>query len=377
MELYGHQDRLTAVDDNIDLNKKIAYIHTTIKFQFPFIARIAAALYDPKTDLLKTFIHSSGTESPLMHYEAKLYETPSLIEILAKGRPRVVNDLSIFNHSEHEHAKRVGEAGYHSSYTMPMNHHGGLFGFLFFNSYEAEVFTEEVLQQLDPFGHLITMTIISDLSFTQTLLASIKTARHIAHICDDETAAHQDRMSRYARLIAKKVAKDYGFSDEYIEHLFEFASLHDIGKIGIPDSILQKNGKLTEDEYKTIKSHALEGRKLIDQLLNNFDLNGMPHIDMLRNIAEFHHEAIDGSGYPQGRSGDDIPIEARIVAVADVFDALTSLRPYKQEWNNDEAFAMLQQLSGIKLDAGCVKALIDHRHEVEIIQKQFKENPLG
>lgn len=376
MQLFDHEDRLTVVDANIELSKKIAFIHRALEAQFPFIARIAAALHDPKSDLIKTFVHSSNAGNPLPHYQAKLAETPSLLQILEKGHPRVVNNLSIFDQSRHEHAKKVNAQGYHSSYTMPMYQHGTLFGFLFFNSLETDVFTENVLQQLDPFGHLIIMTIISDLSFSQTLLASIKTARDIAHVRDDETASHQDRMSRYARLIAQIIADEHGFSDEYIERVFEFAPLHDIGKIGVPDRILLKNDKLTEEEFKLMQSHTVKGRKIIDQLLDNFSLNNMPFIDMLRNIAEFHHEAMDGSGY-HGRKGEDIPIEARIVAVADVFDALTSRRPYKQAWSNDEAFAMLQNLSGSKFDPACVQALIAHRPEIEKIQQQFKENPLG
>ena len=94
----------------------------------------------------------------------------------------------------------------------------------------------------------------------------------------------------------------------------------------------------------------------------------------MRNIAEYHHEAVNGTGYPYGKTSKDIPLEARIVAVADVFDALTSRRPYKEAWSNDEAFASLQQLADQKLDHDCVKALIEHREEVEQIQQRFKED---
>jgi HD-GYP domain-containing protein (c-di-GMP phosphodiesterase class II) len=112
-------------------------------------------------------------------------------------------------------------------------------------------------------------------------------------------------------------------------------------------------------------------------MLRHFEMVQMQGGDILRNIALFHHESIDGSGYPDGRAGENIPIEARVVAVADVFDALTSRRPYKQAWSNDDAFAMLRKLSGTKLDPNCVDALIQNRDKVEEIQRRFQENIIG
>jgi HD-GYP domain-containing protein (c-di-GMP phosphodiesterase class II) len=100
-------------------------------------------------------------------------------------------------------------------------------------------------------------------------------------------------------------------------------------------------------------------------------------MNVLRNIAEFHHEAINGSGYPSGIKGKEIPLEARIVAVADVFDALTSLRPYKEAWPNDKAIQTLKELAGETLDKDCVNALIKNIDKVEEIQNRFKENPFG
>lgn len=377
MDIFEHQDRLNDINLNITLGKKLAMVHDTLKAHLPFISRIAAALYDNKTDTLKTFISSSTEESPLLHYEARLSDAPSLQEIIRKGRPRVVNNLAIFEHGTQEHTKGIIKQGYLSSYTMPMYARGALFGFLFFNSYEPAPFTEEVLRQIDPYGHIIALTIINDLASIQIVMSTVKSARDMVHLRDDETGAHQDRMSRYAQLIARKVADKYNLSDEYIENIFVFSVLHDIGKLGVPDSILLKPGRLTDEEFEQMKLHTTKGKQLVDQLLENFDLGTMPHIDILRNIAELHHEAIDGSGYPYGRKADDIPIEARITAVADIFDALTSRRPYKQAWNIDEAFAMLEQLSGVKLDADCVMALIESREEIINIQRQFSEDVVG
>ena len=374
---FDHEDRLNPLDQNIGLAKKLEYIHAALKERFPFIARVAAAIYDPETDLLKTFVHSSGGDAPLSHYQAKLAESHSLRDILAKGRPRVVNNLGIFAASDKEHAKRISDQGYQASYTMPMYSAGHFLGFVFFNSYEAAPFDEETLRQIDPFGHLVSLTIIHELSHMQTLLATVKTARDMAHVRDNETGSHLDRMSRYARLIAGRLADKYQLSDEYIENIFTFAPLHDIGKIGIPDQILLKNGRLSEHERELMKSHTLKGRELIDRMLGNFKLDGLQHIDVLRNIAELHHESLDGSGYPYGKHGADIPLESRIVAVADIFDALTSRRPYKQAWSNEEAFAFLNNFSGVKLDPDCVAALEQSRPEIENIQSQFQEDPVG
>lgn len=377
MNIFEHEDNLLPIHRNIALGKKLALLHDAIKGLFPFVSRIAVATYDAKTDMLKTFVHSSGEDQPLVHYQAKLSEATSLRDIIENGRPRVVNDLAIFHPGSHEHTQRIRKQGYVSSYTMPMYTHGELFGFIFFNSYDRAPFSEEVLRQIDPYGHLIALTVINELMSVQTLLATVKSARDMAHLRDDETGAHQDRMSRYARLIARKLAERFGFSDEYIEYVFVFAPLHDIGKMGVPDQILLKPGPLTEEEFESMKTHTIKGRQLIDQLVDNFEFGAMRHIDILRNIVELHHEAVDKSGYPYGLPGSDIPIEARITAVADVFDALTSQRPYKLAWSNDDAFAMLRQLQGVKLDPECVDALIGSRVEVEEIQRTFRENIVG
>lgn len=372
-----HQDALQELNKQIPLRDKLIATHNSLNEIFPFIVRIAIAIYDPETSVLKTYMHSSGDENPLDNYQSLLDDAPSLKKILEKGLPRVANNLLTFEDGKHEHTRRIGRQGYEASYTLPMFNNGNFFGFIFFNSNERDVFDENVLRQIDIYGHLISLMVLNELTSIKTLTAAVKTTGSITHLRDPETGSHLDRMSRYSRLIASTLADKYNLDDGYIEHIFMFAPLHDIGKIGIPDNILLKPDKLNENETRTMKSHVQKGRSMIDDLLANFGLENIEHLDMLRNIAEFHHEAVNGKGYPSGKKGDEIPLEARIIAVADVFDALTSKRPYKEAWDNQRAIDMLNKLAGETLDKDCVNALLENMDEVVEIQKQFAENIYG
>ncbi len=160
--------------------------------------------------------------------------------------------------------------------------------------------------------------------------------------------------------------------DEFVEFVFLFAPLHDVGKIAIPDRILLKPGKLTPDEFDIMKTHVAKGVAIVEKMAKSFSIGDGAHVDVLYNIVRFHHESFDGSGYLTGREGKDIPLEARIVSVADVFDALTTKRPYKDAWPNDDAYRFLDALSGKKFDPGCVGALSSNRRQVEQIQQQFR-----
>lgn len=374
---FDHTDALGFLNQNAPLREKLVAAHQTVHQALPFIARIALTLYDPETRVLKTYMHSSGGREPMQHYQAIIDNAPSLVDILNRGRPRVINNMLTTRQGEHEHTRRIGREGYEASYTLPMFNNGEFLGFLFFNSYHQDVFSEPVLRQLDLYGHVISLMVINELSNIKTLSAALKTAGHITHHRDPETGSHLDRMSRYSRLIARALADRHQLDDEYIEHIFMFSPLHDIGKIAIPDRILLKPDTLTEDEQQVMRTHPLRGQEMITDLLTNFGLDGTAHVNMLRNIAVYHHEAFNGGGYPEGRRGEAIPLEARIVAVADVFDALTSRRPYKKAWENKRAFETLRKMAGEQLDHECVEALLSQVAEIEAIQQQFLEDTYG
>jgi HD-GYP domain-containing protein (c-di-GMP phosphodiesterase class II) len=369
----NHPDLLNELNKKITVSAKIDFIHRVVRQQCGFIHRIGVAVYDAKADSLRAFAHSAEGENPLPFYQSKLREAKSLYRIHLDGQPRVINDLAVFNSSRREHAIRINAHGYRSSYTVPMYHNEQLTGFVFFNSLLPGSFQEASLPYLDMIARLISLLISVELNQVQTLRGALKTATCFSSHKDPETGEHLERMARFSRLIANDIAADYGFNDELVEAIFWFAPMHDVGKIAIPDHIIHKPATLTRDEFEVMKTHTTRGREIVNAMVGNFNLDHSNFVSMIGNIAEYHHENIDGSGYPKGLQGDDIPIEARIVAVADVFDALTSKRAYKHAWSNEEAFDELRKLSDWKLDAKCVAILMDNQEKILEIQNLFQD----
>ncbi|MFO1470779.1 MAG: HD domain-containing phosphohydrolase [Turneriella sp.] len=175
----------------------------------------------------------------------------------------------------------------------------------------------------------------------------------------NETANHLKRMSRYSVAIGRAA----GLSEIMLNNLGQASMMHDVGKIGIPDAILLKPGKLTEEEFHIMKSHPKIGYQLLSGLESDM-------IQMAASIALTHHEKFDGSGYPQGLRGEDIPVAGRIVAIADVFDALTTDRPYKQAWSFKEAAQFIRDGSGSQFDPALITYFDSVIDEIAAIHAQ-------
>ena len=179
---------------------------------------------------------------------------------------------------------------------------------------------------------------------------------------DNETGMHIIRMSKTSVVLGRAL----GMDERELDLLLNASPMHDIGKIGIPDQVLLKPGKLDEHEFELIKTHAIIGA----DILNGDDSALMR---MARDIALNHHERWDGAGYPHGLKGEDIPLVGRITAVADVFDALTSTRPYKQGWPEEEAVEYIRNGAGSQFDPRVVEAFMAHLDEILAIRHDYDD----
>ncbi len=350
------------------LNGRLEILHQAILQKVPAITRLSCSLYDVQTDELKTFLTSCLSGTSAEKHELLLADSPHLAELAKNIQYCAVNVDAGFNQLDPDHAAWLRDKGYQSTFIVPMLQGQRFIGFIFFDAIEADVFGDSFQRELILHVQIINMTIAAEMSLVQSLLATTKIARDFADMRDFETGLHLDRMAHYAHIIARYLAPKYQLSDEWIEHIFMFAALHDIGKIGVPDKILCKPGRHNDEEREIMKTHVNKGVVLLQRLLADYDLVNMRDTEMMMNIVAYHHEYLDGSGYPNGLSGDQIPLEARISTVADIFDALTSRRPYKKAWSIDAALEELQSMTASgKLDPDCVQAVIDEREEFEHI----------
>lgn len=196
-----------------------------------------------------------------------------------------------------------------------------------------------------------------------TRMEIIRRLGRAAEYKDNETGLHVIRMSHYSRLIATHL----NANEEWVELLFNAAPMHDIGKIGIPDDNLLKPGKLNNDEWEMMRRHPEFGGEIIGD--NDSEL-----LQMAREIAINHHEKWDGSGYPKGLKGGDIPLTARIISIADVFDALTTERPYKKAWSVENAVNLINENSGSHFDPDLVAVFNKALPEILEIKDQYAEH---
>lgn len=196
----------------------------------------------------------------------------------------------------------------------------------------------------------------------ETRLEVVQCLGRAAEFKDNETGRQVVRMSHYSQIVARAL----GYGEQAAQDLLHAAPMHDIGKIGIPDAVLLKPGKLTAEEWKIMRQHTVIGARILGDHPSGL-------LQLAASIALNHHEKWDGSGYPNGLAGEDIPHTARVVAVADVFDALTSVRPYKRAWSVSDAVELLREESGRHFDPEIVTAFLDCLPQILVVKERWAD----
>lgn len=202
---------------------------------------------------------------------------------------------------------------------------------------------------------------------TEAQYSMIYSLVKLAESRDDNTGVHIKRVALFCRLLAEKLKNNPKYkgyiNEDYIENIYRASPLHDIGKVGIPDNILLKPGKLTEEEYEVMKTHTTIGANTLLEVKEKYPDNRL--LEMGICITNYHHERWDGNGYPEGLKGADIPLSARITAVADVYDALRSKRVYKDAYSHQKAVEIIKEGRGTQFDPDIVDAFLENEAEFD------------
>lgn len=221
--------------------------------------------------------------------------------------------------------------------------------------------------------HLETLVDEKGHEISNSQMAMIYALIKLAESRDDDTGAHIERTASFCRLLALKARNiteyAYELTDDYILTIQNASPLHDIGKVGIPDYILLKPGKLTTEEFEIMKTHSMIGYQTLAKIASKFNENMF--LSMGKDIALYHHEKWNGGGYPMGLSGNDIPLSARIMTIADVYDALRSKRVYKEAFSHDKSIEILAEGEGKDFDPSLISIFLKNQGEFEMLYESI------
>ena len=372
MELLN--DPYASLNDSAPLMERLEHLYRTLREFHSGVHRFALTLYNQGDDSLSSFLYESDDTSPLLGYSTQLSDVPSLAQLAENPAIRIVNDMREFNRTNTStHSQALLSQGYRASFTMPLKHNDVLIGFLFLNSEQKDYFSGEVAVYCNLWAHIVANILKQEQDIVERIQGVVKFTTELAGRRSVETHSHVVRMAQYARLIARKLQSEYQLSDDYIEYLTLFAPLHDVGKLGIPDAILHKAGPLTESEFAQMREHVHIGKDIVEKALDSCAAGEMSHSEMLTNIVLYHHEKLNGKGY-LGKTGyEQIPLEARIIAVADVLDALLNRRSYKEPWSMAKTLNELKRMAEDELDKRCIDIIIEQQDQVLAIQQRYQE----
>jgi response regulator RpfG family c-di-GMP phosphodiesterase len=342
------------------------------------IDRIGLAYVDYQS---KTFVAEYGVlndkETILGPGFVQPFEKSSLSEILVHQQSVINNDIesTLVNRPNSDALTMLNKEQIRSNLTIPIIMNQIVFGFIFFSSYKKDFFSEVEIEIGQRVANEVK-TLLHRAYFTNVILTKMTSAfSEIVESKDNDTGDHILRMVKYSSIIARglkaKNHPNYQINEKTILEVERYAAVHDIGKVGIPDAVLKKDSKLSEEEWNIMKKHPQIGGDVFKNLreaLNAFDSN---LYQVAEDITRYHHERWDGHGYPYGLKEHDIPLVARIVSVADVFDALASKRSYKRAFTFEESILIIKEVSNTQLDPYVVEVFLEEIEHIREVYLRF------
>jgi HD-GYP domain-containing protein (c-di-GMP phosphodiesterase class II) len=334
------------------------------------------------------FIDNNGNviaESAVSKYEKikldagfmQRIEETTLLKIVKSFTPRIINDLESHYNNIHKSisTKLLIEEGIKSNLTVPFYFDEKCYGFVFFASKEKNIYNNTHCKFANRVVSFIKHNVLSHYIIQEILAISTNGFVELVEGKDNETGEHTNRVALYSKTIAKELSKtDKSITPRFIRDIYWFAPLHDIGKVSIPDSILLKPGKLTDEEFKIMKTHVNAGEKIIKEVNEKVkNILGYDSLKVALDIVSAHHEKFDGSGYPYGLKGKEIPVAGKIVAIADVFDALTTKRPYKEAFSLEESLDIIKKSSGTHFDPEIIEVFERTLEKIKSIYIFYKD----
>ena len=406
---FLNDDRNRYVDQLKQINRVISMLnsgknteeifntlHVELKKIIPF-NRLTLADIEPGSGLVSTKLVASDREVLLGSSEVNSIKDSSL-EGVAKTK-KYLNINSIKKYLEKNpgsiNAKRLLEEGMNSSLVLPLIVNNEVRGFLLLASVEENAFQKEHVTFLESIVGQISLSVqrgdllyeieqhtknlenlveIRTREIIKTQQTTIFALSRLAETRDPETGEHLERIRNYSVLMAqilKYIGSQIEITGQYLRDLYDSSILHDIGKVGIPDDILLKEAFLTPDEFETMKRHTVIGYEALKSASKELGANSFLNMGM--DICMYHHERWDGKGYPFGIKDDEIPLSARIVSIADVYDALTSPRPYKPAYSHDKSVDIMLTESH-RFDPELFKIFMDNAAEFNRIRLKYDEH---
>ena len=354
----------------------VSDIFNYVKRTHPLLGRCSIAKLE--NGMLSTYHTVDDGEDEDKHLdfeEVTLKMNTSISQVIKSKAVRLIDDISSLSRTPQ--TVRLASAGYLSSMTVPILYKENVIGVIFFNAKERDYFSpEDRAKDFIYIAQILSSRYIEVIERRNNFNSLLKVALKMGHHRDPETSQHLIRMGKYSEALARLLAHKFPqITTEFIHRIRFYAPFHDIGKYRIPDEVLFSDKKFSPEDREIMNLHPIFGDEIIDEVAYIGDLDNTPKEELrfVKNIIRYHHEAFDGSGYPEGLSRTEIPLEARIVTLADVFDALLSKRPYKEGWSMAEVIKFVKDKSGSLFDPFCVNALVENINEFLSIRESFSD----